>query len=36
MGQDGVYMDWGLVGLGCWSARLEEKPSSNLEQEKRD
>lgn len=26
----GVYMDWGLVGLGCWSARPEEKPSSNL------
>lgn len=30
----GVYMDWGLVGFGCWSARLEEKPSSNLDRKR--
>lgn len=30
----GVHMDWGLVGFGCWSARLEEKPSSNLDRKR--
>lgn len=27
-------MDWGLVDSGCWSARLEEKPSSNLDRKR--
>ena len=30
----GVHMDWGLVGFGCWSVRLEEKTSSNLDRKR--